>query len=278
MRSNKPNWIILKECAEELTKRGIVPFTKKHLIDCVQSKYPDRGESSLNPMIQGMTVNLKGGAPGGVDKEVFLSVGRGQFRLYSDEKNIQRVTDIKSEEPENKLPRVLFSVKDTGTTEDKLRNEVMKTLFYNLGEKGTWEGEGSLARFKLKNNFGNVECCAEMPLNYELPNGGILSHKSDILLTDNLKERYVSIEIKHKSAVTDQFKCRSYDMIHMKDTYGSKLLGIMIFVKATQGVSIEQAQKICHPFDSFFGFPSASRDNPNVWDELIAVIEDFLQK
>jgi len=81
MPGEPPNWIVLKECAEELTRQGLTPFTRQQLIQAVQARYPGRGESSLNPMIQGMTVNLKGGAPGGVGKEVFRRVDRGLFEL-----------------------------------------------------------------------------------------------------------------------------------------------------------------------------------------------------
>ncbi|WP_052351762.1 DUF6884 domain-containing protein [Deinococcus pimensis] len=81
MQEEPPNWMVLKDCAEELTRAGRTPFTRQDLIAAVQAHFPDRGESSLNPMIQGMTVNLKGGAPGGVGKEVFVSVGRGLFQL-----------------------------------------------------------------------------------------------------------------------------------------------------------------------------------------------------
>jgi hypothetical protein len=52
----------------------------------------------------------------------------------------------------------------------------------------------------------------------------------------------------------------------------------MLFVKSTQGISIEQAKKICYSFDMFLGVPSVSRDDPNVWDELIENIENFLEK
>lgn len=273
----KPNWIVLKECGEELTKKGTIPFTRKQLIKCAQSKYSDRGESSLNPMIQGMTVNLKGGAPGATGKKVFVSVGRGLFKLYDEKDKTKIKAGTTSDESTSQQLQGYYSVRETGSTEDKVRNEIMKTLFYTIGEKGTWGGEGSSARFDLKKECGNVECCAEMPLIYKLPDGGNLSHKSDILMTDKIEDRFASIEIKHKSAVTDQFKCRSYDMLHYKNTYGSKILGIMIFVKATQGVSIAQAEKISYPFDLFFGIPSISRDNPGVWDELIKSIDNFFR-
>ncbi len=87
-----------------MTREGRSPFTRRQLIDCVRKKHPDRGESSLNPMIQGMTVNLKGGAPGGIDKDVFYSVGRGLFELY-DSKKHDRISNIpltvKTEEKAN---------------------------------------------------------------------------------------------------------------------------------------------------------------------------------
>ncbi|PYE53298.1 DUF7669 domain-containing protein [Deinococcus yavapaiensis] len=76
-----PNWMVLRDAAQKLTHRGLTPFTRSQLIATVHERYPDRGESSLNPMIQGMTVNLKGGAPGGIGKEIFRSVGRGLFEL-----------------------------------------------------------------------------------------------------------------------------------------------------------------------------------------------------
>jgi len=47
----EPNWIILKECGEELTREGKAPFTRKQLIDSVHKKHPDRKKNSLHPMI-----------------------------------------------------------------------------------------------------------------------------------------------------------------------------------------------------------------------------------
>lgn len=101
MPRNEPNWILLKECGEELTREGKVPFRRKQLIDCVQEKHPDRGKNSLNPMIQGMTVNLKGGAPGGIGKNVFYSVGHGLFELY-DPKKHGRISDQNAASDKNK--------------------------------------------------------------------------------------------------------------------------------------------------------------------------------
>jgi len=59
-----------------------------------------------------------------------------------------------------------------------------------------------------------LHICKEGALEYILPNAKALSHKSDILI--EYMQKKVSIEVKYKSAVTDQFKCRSYDMFHLK--------------------------------------------------------------
>src|SRR3990172_3235487 len=74
--------MLLKECGDKLTREGHAPFTRQRLIECVQSQHPNKKESSLNPIIQGMTVNLEGGAPGGLGKTVFYSVDRGLFELF----------------------------------------------------------------------------------------------------------------------------------------------------------------------------------------------------
>lgn len=78
-----PNWQVLQEAAERLTRQGLTPFFRQELIAAVHELYPDRKEASLNPMIQGLTTNLVGGAPGGVGKDLLHSVGRSQFQLAS---------------------------------------------------------------------------------------------------------------------------------------------------------------------------------------------------
>ena len=53
------------------------------------------------------------------------------------------------------------------------------------------------------------------------PQGGKrIRHSSDVLLTFHHPKtasatEHISIEIKHLSAVTDQFKCRSFDTFHV---------------------------------------------------------------
>ncbi len=87
--SHIPNWFLLRECGEKLTREGKSPFTRKQLIDCVHEKHPERKESALHPMIQGMTVNARGGAPGGIGKNMFYRVSRGQYVLYDPKKHGQ---------------------------------------------------------------------------------------------------------------------------------------------------------------------------------------------
>ncbi len=66
-------------------------------------------------------------------------------------------------------------------------------------------------------------------------------------------------------------------LIHLKNSYGNNLIGIMVYVKSTTGISVEHAKSICYPFDYFFAISYESRHIPSVWDELIAVIEEFLR-
>jgi hypothetical protein len=153
----------------------------------------------------------------------------------------------------------------------------MLELFRRLGQPGTWTGEGKTSRFTLKSDFPGFTCQAEQPLQYSLPQGSTLSHDSDILFANCITGRYISIEIKHRSAVTDQFKCRSYDMIHMKKQYDSRLLGIMVYVKADRGIGVRRAQTISYAFDHFFSIPPESLSNPTASDPLVGAIVNFLE-
>jgi len=285
MPCNKPNWILLKECAEKLTRAGKAPFTRRQLIDCVHEKHPDRGEGSLNPMIQGMTINLKGGAPGGINKNIFYSVGRGLFELYAPKKHghIPGIAPTIQTEEEIIEPSVHERIKEapayveTKATEDEIRDLLMQVLYHRVGRGGSWEGSGKGASFDLGDEFEGYKCFAERPLSYSLPTGIEIDHTSDILISNEERKRYISIEIKHRSAVTDQFKCRSYDMIHLRKSYEDNLLGIMVYVKSMTGISVEHAKSICYSFDHFFGIPYESRHTPTAWDELISVVVEFLR-
>lgn len=79
---------------------------------------------------------------------------------------------------------------------------------------------------------------AEGKLAYHLPSTKELTHAFDILVSDPTTGRQISIELKYQQAVTDQFKCRAYDTIHMKKQYGDSALTVMLFVQASSGISI----------------------------------------
>lgn len=81
MKFEKPMHEIITEAARLLEKLGKKPFNRQDIIALIQWKYPDANEGTINPMIQGMTDNLNGGAPGAEGKNILHSVGRGLFEL-----------------------------------------------------------------------------------------------------------------------------------------------------------------------------------------------------
>jgi len=138
-------------------------------------------------------------------------------------------------------------------TENLIRDILMRNLAERIGEPGTTRGEGKSARFTLKASIGVGTCRAEGILEYTLPNGLSLSHRSDIQI-ELAGGKYLALELKHLSAVTDQFKTRSYDMFHLKRVFGDRVCGIMIYLHVPgRGIGRERARAICYPFDHFWG-------------------------
>jgi|GEM_PF-1290539 len=81
MKTSLPIWETIHLCAKAFDKGGNTPFTRGDIIKCVQSKIPNCKPDSINPIIQGLTDNLRGGAPGAAGKNLLHSVGRGLFVL-----------------------------------------------------------------------------------------------------------------------------------------------------------------------------------------------------
>ena len=82
MDANKgPVWRLVQECAHALTQQGHSPFSRKDLIECVRLKAPHYRPNTINPIIQGVTENLRGGAPGADGKNILRRVSRGRFVL-----------------------------------------------------------------------------------------------------------------------------------------------------------------------------------------------------
>src|SRR6266516_3993450 len=107
-------------------------------------------------------------------------------------------------------------------SEAPVRDLLMKVLFASIGVKESWRGEGKTAAFDILGQSLSAVCRAVQSVEYTLPQGASLSHTTDILVTVNgtargkSVARYICIEVKHRSAVTDTFKCRAYDMFHLK--------------------------------------------------------------
>ena len=247
-------------CAHALTEAGRVPFTRCDLIECVKPHAPNAKPDSIHPVIQGITDNLEGGAPGAAGKDILHSVGRGKFVLRSNTSAQEnRSSPIGSgsvaSRPWEELPA--SPSRAMPKTEGELRDELLRLLC---------------------ERFCDTNCAAEAEgtVTYRLPDGTVLNHASDILVSRPGSARQVSIEIKYKSAVTDQFKCRSYDAAHMKEAHGEDLLTVMLFARAGSGIGIDRARSICHAFDRFYGNDAARFLAADGLDELVTDIRSFL--
>jgi len=99
--SSLPNWRLIEIAAKELSKKSVDgTFTRREIIsyinDVLLKGREPRNPDSLNPMIQAVTVNVPGGAPGGLGKYILFRVGRGRYRLYNPETD--EITKFKVEE------------------------------------------------------------------------------------------------------------------------------------------------------------------------------------
>ena len=259
MRS-EPMWRLLHQCALKLTKAGQVPFTRGDLIACVRQNEPNAMENSINPIIQGITDNLKGGAPGADGKKILHSVGRGKFMLWTKHmpganRLNPSAADVKVISPRNE--RIVHSEPQLPERENELRDIVLAYL-----------------KEHLSNTVCQIE--AEGRVQYRVPSGQEFSHASDILVSVPTSARRVSIELKFRSAVTDQFKCRAYDAIQMKQQHGDALLVAMLYAKTKSGISVERARSICYSYDRFYGGPATQFLSAEGIDELVVDIKRFL--
>jgi hypothetical protein len=79
----RPTWQLVLEQARGLTERGYATFRLADLVANVQQVDPGRARGSIQPVIQGMTLNA-GQGPLQPCGKVFMRVGRGWYRLLSD--------------------------------------------------------------------------------------------------------------------------------------------------------------------------------------------------
>jgi hypothetical protein len=137
-------------------------------------------------------------------------------------------------------------------TEIIVRDLCFVELFKQLGKPGTLIESGNKRKFDLREPCGTGTCCIEGALSYVVPSGDKVSHTSDILVT--CFSHFCAIECKFLSAVSDQFKCRAYDMLQLKRSLGEQVIGIMVYVHVPGcGISLGAAKAYCYPFDHFVG-------------------------
>ena len=156
--------------------------------------------------------------------------------------------------------------------EESFRDALFEALYTRLGDGGriTPVPSGS---FRLAEAYGGGTCAKEGPLNYRLPDGTERSHKNDILVT-LLDGSLVAIELKVRSAVSDQFKCRAYDMIHIKQSMRS-VCGVMVYFHFKgAGISVALAQSYSYPFDKFLGF-EVEPEGRGIADAVIAAADEI---
>lgn len=150
-----------------------------------------------------------------------------------------------------------------------------RLLYDEIGRPGTWSEDGREFSFKLRDEYGQGDCSNTRGIPYRLPDQLTLKHKPDIVIERG--EEKISIEVKFKSSVTDQFKTRSFDMIHLKKS-NQNLFGIMVYVKSGTGISPKRAKSICYAHDFFFSIPEARAESVSEWQLLMGVIKRRLVK
>jgi hypothetical protein len=80
MADNRPTWVLVLESAERLTDAGRSSFGLAELIAEVQRLDPSRGRGSIQPVVQGMTINA-GKGPESPCGKVLERVQHGHYRL-----------------------------------------------------------------------------------------------------------------------------------------------------------------------------------------------------
>lgn len=171
MKYDEPIYEKIRKIAVKLTEIGVVPFGRKDIFRELKEKYIDIDEDTVNPIIQGITVNLKGGARGCTNKNILKSVARGKFELYNQEKNVNN--ELKVELKDNKILEKLdikgikvdlffkgmnienvFSYKNNKTLAETLNHKKYKKLFEEVEVKYKEFNKKELGFFllSLKNN------------------------------------------------------------------------------------------------------------------------------
>lgn len=88
-----PNWKLIDLATESLASQSPDgTFTRREVIDNINNRLLEgqepRNESSLNVMIQSMTVNAPGGPPGGLATEILFRSRRGVYKRFDPTEDV----------------------------------------------------------------------------------------------------------------------------------------------------------------------------------------------
>jgi hypothetical protein len=143
-------------------------------------------------------------------------------------------------------------------SEGPLRNFLMNQLCRRLGVPGTLCGSGESMRFDLRAG-GTCEVDGDLP--YELPDRTVVGYNPDILFRLESGKR-IALELKFISSVADQFKARSFTVLHVKENHGNNVYCVLAYVHTMgRGLSTETAKSYCYPFDEFIGIDCKKPDD-----------------
>lgn len=170
-------------------------------------------------------------------------------------------------------------------SEEKVVKTIISLLHELIEKKGPLKKVGNEFIFDFMISGKKYKCMTEKMLRYNLPDEKTLNHKTDISIIEsenisqpfilNPSKKFVIIEVKHKSARTDSFKSRSYDMMHLRSTYPN-CIGIMMYIREGD-ITPQQAKKICYPYHRFFSCSkeqlSTQKLSP-LFDEIVSFLKE----
>jgi hypothetical protein len=241
-------WKLVEQCARELTNNGISPFTRGDIIKCVQRKNAAYRPDSINPIIQGLTDNLRGGAPGAVGKDILHSVGRGLFVLKVE--NPEHMKQLVSSSPPQRTENAVSKKSDSLMTRN-LTSLISNTTARRIGGYDfryicaielEREPDGAVRTFIPQARFVNINgialnkygegpfCKFNIPQNLESPGVYVLMVASDIkyigecvALSSRYNMGYGTISPRNCYVGGQETNCRINNLILQQISAGSKV-------------------------------------------------------
>ena len=153
--NGKANWELLVEAAHRLCGQGVIPFSRRQLLDEVQRLDPDRNDSSLGPVLQGMTINAEGGPPSAAGQP-FLRVGHGLYELA--DVTTSPPTSNSGRGQRRSLKRELVKGRIQAVTDDFPRYLDVYDAQYPFTRSGQWSNHATT--IQLRRQLGSVAAAA----------------------------------------------------------------------------------------------------------------------